>query len=83
MRFVRQRCPAKALTMVPNDDKERAKMDFWYYAQDKVTPKVNPQNKKTVIGSQFETPLLEFSGACAAAAKHRMSNSSRSSSAIA
>ena len=58
-------CPAKALTMVPNDDKERAKMDFWYYAQDKVTPKVNPQNKKTVIGSQFEQPLLEFSGACA------------------
>ena len=58
-------CPAKALTMVPNDDKERAKMDFWYYAQDKVAPKANPQNKKTVIGSQFEQPLLEFSGACA------------------
>ena len=58
-------CPVGALSMVPNTDEERSKMDLWYYAQDKVTPKVNPQNKKTVIGSQFEQPLLEFSGACA------------------
>lgn len=58
-------CPVKALTMVPNTDEERAKMDLWYYGTETVTPKANPQNKKTVIGSQFETPLLEFSGACA------------------
>ena len=58
-------CPVQALTMVPNSDEERAKMDFWYYGTEKVAPKANPQNKKTVIGSQFETPLLEFSGACA------------------
>lgn len=58
-------CPVDALTMVPNVDTERAKMELWYYATEKVTPKENPQKKTTVIGSQFETPLLEFSGACA------------------
>ena len=58
-------CPVGALTMVPNTDVETAKMDLWYYALEKVAPKANPQNKKTVIGSQFEQPLLEFSGACA------------------
>ena len=56
-------CPVKALTMVQNDDAQIAKMDQWYYAMDKVAPKPNPQNKKSVIGSQLETPLLEFSGA--------------------
>uniref|UniRef100_UPI003FEEF0C3 pyruvate:ferredoxin (flavodoxin) oxidoreductase n=1 Tax=Megasphaera sp. TaxID=2023260 RepID=UPI003FEEF0C3 len=58
-------CPVQALTMVPNTDEERQKMDLWYYGTEQVAPKANPQNKKTVIGSQFETPLLEFSGACA------------------
>ncbi|WP_443874589.1 thiamine pyrophosphate-dependent enzyme, partial [Megasphaera elsdenii] len=58
-------CPVQALTMVPNTDAERQKMDLWYYGTEQVAPKANPQNKKTVIGSQFETPLLEFSGACA------------------
>lgn len=57
-------CPAKALTMVPNTDEERAKMAYWEFGLN-VAPKANPQNKKTVIGSQFEKPLLEFSGACA------------------
>lgn len=76
-------CPVQALTMVPNTDEERKKMEFWYYATEKVAPKANPQNKKTVIGSQFEQPLLEFSGAAQAAVKHRMSNSLHSSSATA
>lgn len=58
-------CPAKALTMVPNTEEERAKMDLWYYGTEEVAPKANPQNKKSVIGSQFEQPLFEFSGACA------------------
>ncbi len=31
----------------------------------KVSHKDNPMNKYTVKGSQFEQPLLEFSGACA------------------
>lgn len=30
-----------------------------------LSPMVNPFSKTTVKGSQFETPLLEFSGACA------------------
>jgi len=36
----------------------------WDYAV-QVSPKANPLNKQTVKGSQFEQPLLEFSGACA------------------
>ena len=35
----------------------------WEYAMT-VSPKPNPLNKATVKGSQFEKPLLEFSGAC-------------------
>jgi pyruvate-ferredoxin/flavodoxin oxidoreductase len=30
-----------------------------------LAPKENPFSKATVKGCQFETPLLEFSGACA------------------
>lgn len=36
----------------------------WDYALG-LAPKDNPFRKTTVKGSQFETPLLEFSGACA------------------
>ncbi|MFA9398293.1 MAG: pyruvate:ferredoxin (flavodoxin) oxidoreductase [Clostridiaceae bacterium] len=58
-------CPAKekALVMVPID-KEIHQTENWDYAV-RVPHKENPMNKKTVKGSQFETPLLEFSGACA------------------
>ena len=31
--------------------------------------KANPMDKTTVIGSQFEQPLLEFTGACAGCAE--------------
>lgn len=37
----------------------------WNYATDKVKNKANPMKKATVKGSQFEQPLLEYSGACA------------------
>ena len=37
---------------------------LWDYAMN-ISPKANPMNKETVKGSQFEQPLLEFSGACA------------------
>ena len=59
-------CPApgKALIMKPLATQE-AEIDNWDYAVDKVAPKANPANKGTVKGSQFEQPLLEFSGACA------------------
>lgn len=36
----------------------------WSFAIN-VKPKKNPGKKNTVPGSQFEQPLLEFSGACA------------------
>ncbi|MDQ0204458.1 pyruvate:ferredoxin (flavodoxin) oxidoreductase [Pectinatus haikarae] len=64
-----QICPApkaKALEMKPFDT-QAPKQPIFDYAMDpeKVAPKKNPLNKKTLKGSQFEKPLLEFSGACA------------------
>ncbi|MCI7668316.1 MAG: pyruvate:ferredoxin (flavodoxin) oxidoreductase, partial [Megasphaera elsdenii] len=35
-------CPVQALTMVPNTDEERQKMDLWYYGTEQVAPKANP-----------------------------------------
>ena len=59
-------CPApgKALIMKSLSTQE-AEIANWDYAVDKVAPKANLANKGTVKGSQFEQPLLEFSGACA------------------
>jgi pyruvate-ferredoxin/flavodoxin oxidoreductase len=58
-------CPSKekALIMKPLDT-QLDKASAWEYTQ-KVSPKKNPMNKFNVKGSQFEKPLLEFSGACA------------------
>jgi pyruvate-ferredoxin/flavodoxin oxidoreductase len=39
-------------------------IENWDYAMT-VSPKENPINPETLKGSQFEQPLLEFSGACA------------------
>lgn len=60
-----QVCPAKekALIMKPIAT-QLSKEQNWDYAM-KLSPKQNPVNKMTVKGSQFEQPLLEFSGACA------------------
>ena len=59
-------CPKQALTMSPLTDALKAEQKFFDYGIDpkKVAPK-NPMKKETVIGSQFEQPLLQFSGACA------------------
>ena len=61
-------CPAKqkALVMEPLETQEQ-EVDNWAYAVDtkKVAPKVDLMNVKTVKGSQFRQPLIEFSGACA------------------
>lgn len=46
-------------------DTQRHLADAWNYFMEDVTPKKNPMNKYTLKGSQFEKPLLEFSGACA------------------
>ncbi|GAA0082523.1 pyruvate:ferredoxin (flavodoxin) oxidoreductase [Clostridium sporogenes] len=58
-------CPAKekALIMKPFDTQIEQDKN-WEYAI-KVSPKSNPMKKNSVKGSQFEQPLLEFSGACA------------------
>ncbi|WP_371364527.1 Pyruvate:ferredoxin oxidoreductase [Sporomusa rhizae] len=60
-----QICPAKqpALIMKPLDT-QLAQDKLWEYALT-LSPKANPASKTTVKGSQFEQPLLEFSGACA------------------
>lgn len=60
-----QVCPAKekALEMKPLAG-ELQQAALWDYAM-KVSAKANPLNKFTVKGSQFEQPLLEFSGSCA------------------
>lgn len=58
-------CPAKekALVMKPFTSQE-AEVSNWEYAMS-LSPKQNPMDNNTVKGSQFERPLLEFSGACA------------------
>ena len=55
--------PTKALTMKPLDTQmgEQPNWDFSLTLSDKK----NPMDKFSVKGSQFEQPLLEFSGACA------------------
>ena len=62
-----QVCPVKALEMKPLDDENRARQAYFDYAVDesKVAPKKTVMKKSTVVGSQFEKPLFEFSGACA------------------
>ncbi len=58
-------CPAKekALIMKPLETQMEQAAN-WDYAMT-LSAKPNPANKETVKGSQFEAPLLEFSGACA------------------
>ncbi|MGJ8730074.1 pyruvate:ferredoxin (flavodoxin) oxidoreductase [Listeria aquatica] len=59
-------CPAKdkALVMKPFDEVAERERENWDFAKT-VSPKKNPGKKNTLPGSQFEQPLLEFSGACA------------------
>ena len=59
-------CPAKdkALIMKPYEEQRQEAVN-WAFAMT-LKQKVNPVKKKASIkGSQFETPLIEFSGACA------------------
>jgi len=60
-----QVCPAKekAIVMQPLGS-QLAQADLWDYAMS-LSKKANPVSKESVKGSQFETPYLEFSGACA------------------
>ncbi|MBS4960114.1 MAG: pyruvate:ferredoxin (flavodoxin) oxidoreductase [Clostridiales bacterium] len=56
-------CPVGALTMKPFETQEK-EAENWEYALS-LSAKENPVQKSSVKGSQFEQPLLEFSGACA------------------
>ncbi len=58
-------CPAKekALTMLPYREVGE-KRELWDYAQ-KISPKGDVFDPWSIKGSQFRTPLLEFSAACA------------------
>lgn len=58
-------CPAQEKALVLESLETQFDQDFlWQYAM-RLSPKTNPMNPFTVKGSQFEHPLLEFSGACA------------------
>lgn len=59
-------CPAKekALVMKPQSTQEK-EIECWDYLIRDVKNKKNPMKIDSVKGSQFEQPLLEFSGACA------------------
>ncbi|MCL2353546.1 MAG: pyruvate:ferredoxin (flavodoxin) oxidoreductase [Defluviitaleaceae bacterium] len=60
-------CPGrggeKALEMIPAKG-QASEMKHWYAAL-QLSIKDNPLDNTTVRGSQYNTPLLEFSGACA------------------
>jgi pyruvate-ferredoxin/flavodoxin oxidoreductase len=60
-----QVCPAKGKALEMRPLATQVQQDaIWGYAMD-LSAKKNPLNPLTVRGSQFEQPLLEFSGACA------------------
>ena len=61
-------CPTKALTMVPQHE-EAAQAEVFDYTVNKVSRKPEKEDIKTVKGSQFKQPLLEFSGSCAGCAE--------------
>lgn len=58
-------CPAKgkALIMEPAEPEIEAQSDNWEFAMT-VTEKSDIKDSKTLRGSQFIRPLLEFNGAC-------------------
>ena len=60
-------CPAKqkALVMEPLETQIEKEIPNWDYAVSKVSYKGDLVAGKTVKDSQFRTPLMEFSGACA------------------
>lgn len=60
-------CPApgKALVMVEAEKEIERQSENWEHAINNITYKDTLIDKKSVKGSQFAMPLLEFSGACA------------------
>ncbi len=60
-------CPTASLKMVSRESQDY-KQDAFNYMVENVTVK-NDVADNTVIGSQYKTPLLEFSGSCAGCAE--------------
>ncbi len=63
-------CPApnKALVMMPQES-QSAEQTVFNYMVNKTVEKADMADTKTVRGSQFKQPLLEFSGSCAGCAE--------------
>ena len=61
-------CPVKALEMVPQESQAEQQPVFDYMVA-KVADKPDMADTTTVKGSQFNQPLLEFSGSCAGCAE--------------
>ncbi|MCR5606072.1 MAG: pyruvate:ferredoxin (flavodoxin) oxidoreductase [Treponema sp.] len=62
-------CPVKALTMVPQETR-LSEQPSWNYLVANVSKKTDSGfGDNTVKGSQFNQPLLEFSGSCAGCAE--------------
>ncbi|RCW50737.1 MULTISPECIES: pyruvate:ferredoxin (flavodoxin) oxidoreductase [unclassified Halanaerobium] len=58
-------CPADALEMKPFAEMAEKEAENWEYARHEVTVKDDLMPVTNIKGSQFQQPLLEFSGACA------------------
>lgn len=58
-------CPGHALTMVPMAPQADAQRPLLRYCREKVGENGSVLPRFTINGSQFQKPLLEFSGACA------------------
>ena len=56
-------CPKDALTMAHLEDQVDEQKN-WDYCINELSEKPNPANRFSPMGSQFEQPLYEFSGAC-------------------
>ncbi len=61
-------CPTKAIQMVPQES-QAAEQPVWDYLVANVGRKDSAPAATTVKGSQFNQPLLEFSGSCAGCAE--------------
>jgi len=61
-------CPTKAITMVPQASQADQQAVFDYCVAE-VKEKADVADPKTLPGSQFKQPLLEFSGSCAGCAE--------------
>ncbi len=61
-------CPTKAITMV-SQESQAAEQEVFDYCVANISKKDGMMAPTTVKGSQFEQPLLEFSGSCAGCAE--------------